>query len=156
MNDEEQLEEFKLSITLRRATALDMPEVASVFGKSRRQALPFLPVLHTPEEDIAYFLNSVFPNNQVYVAVDKKIVGFIAFDQEWVHHLYLLPDHQNMGTGARLLELAKKDATRLQLWAFQKNTRALEFYARHGFRVLKETDGAENQEKEPDALLEWS
>lgn len=167
MNEEEQLEEFKLSIIVRKAIAADMPEVARVFAKSRAESLPFLPQLHTSAEDIDYFSNTVFPNNHVFVAenegnivdkrnVDRKIVGFIAFDSEWVHHLYLLADHQNMGIGATLLDLAKEHSTRLQLWVFQKNARALAFYARNGFRVLKETDGAENEEKEPDALLEWS
>lgn len=175
--EEEQLEEFKLSIIVRRATAADMPEVAAVFAKSRAESLPFLPQLHTPEEDIEYFSNTVFASHQVFVAVsddnivdkrnddkrsdderidDPRIVGFIAFDSAWVHHLYLLPDHQNMRLGARLLDLAKEHSSRLQLWVFQKNARALAFYARNGFRVLKETDGAENEEKEPDAILEWS
>lgn len=61
-----------------------------------------------------------------------------------------------MGIGATLLKLAKKRSTRLRLWVFQRNKNALAFYARQGFTVLKETDGRENEEKEPDALLEWS
>ena len=43
----------------------------------------------------------------------------------------------------------------LQLWVFQKNTGAIRFYERHGFRLVKLTDGAENMEREPDALYAW-
>jgi len=39
---------------------------------------------------------------------------------------------------------------------FQKNTGAIRFYERHGFRLVKLTDGADNVEREPDALYYWS
>lgn len=38
---------------------------------------------------------------------------------------------------------------------FQRNTRAISFYERNGFRMVKETDGATCEEKLPDALYEW-
>ena len=43
----------------------------------------------------------------------------------------------------------------LRLWVFQENVGARRFYERRGFRLVRETDGAGNEEKEPDALLEW-
>ena len=43
----------------------------------------------------------------------------------------------------------------LRLWVFQRNTPALRFYAARGFRVVEHTDGSRNEEREPDALLEW-
>jgi hypothetical protein len=43
----------------------------------------------------------------------------------------------------------------LRLWAFQRNVQALRFYAARGFRVIERTDGSRNEEREPDALLEW-
>lgn len=44
----------------------------------------------------------------------------------------------------------------LQLWAFQRNLRAIKFYERHGFRLVRETDGSGNEEREPDALYAWN
>ena len=41
----------------------------------------------------------------------------------------------------------------LQLWTFQVNDRARAFYARHGFREVELTDGATNEEHEPDVRL---
>jgi len=43
----------------------------------------------------------------------------------------------------------------LQLWVFQLNEGARRFYERHGFRLVKLTDGAGNMERTPDALYEW-
>jgi ribosomal protein S18 acetylase RimI-like enzyme len=43
----------------------------------------------------------------------------------------------------------------LQLWVFQRNAGARRFYERHGFRLVKLTDGSANMEREPDALYAW-
>ena len=43
----------------------------------------------------------------------------------------------------------------MRLWTFQRNQRARRFYERRGFRLVLLTDGADNEEKEPDALYEW-
>jgi hypothetical protein len=60
------------------------------------------------------------------------------------------------GIGSRLLNIAKAQRTKLRLWAFQRNEIAKQFYSERGFYALKETDGAENEEKEPDVLFEWA
>jgi GNAT superfamily N-acetyltransferase len=134
----------------------DAERVAKVFKASRFDALPYLPELHTPEEDVNYFKNVVFRENEVFLAlVSGDIVGFIAFNKEWINHLYLLPAVQRKGIGRQLLELAKNQTQPLKLWTFQKNVRAQSFYAKHGFIIVKTTDGSENQEKEPDVLLQW-
>jgi hypothetical protein len=43
----------------------------------------------------------------------------------------------------------------LELWVFQRNDAAREFYARHGFIELRRTDGSGNEEREPDVRLAW-
>ena len=61
------------------------------------------------------------------------------------------------GVGSSLLGRAKELRPQgLYLWVFQKNTGAIRFYERHGFRLVKLTDGAENMEREPDARYEWT
>lgn len=135
-----------------------MSEVARVFKASRQNAMPFLPEIHTSDEDADYFTNVVFAENHVYVAIELKserIIGFIAFRDEWVNHLYILPQFQKFGLGSKLLALAKQHAQSLELWTFQKNLVAQCFYEKHGFIVIKRTDGTGNEEKEPDVLLRW-
>jgi len=43
----------------------------------------------------------------------------------------------------------------LQLWTFQVNDEARRFYGREGFVEVEHTDGAGNEEGEPDVRLEW-
>ena len=42
------------------------------------------------------------------------------------------------------------------LWVFQRNIRALDFYARYGCIEVRRTDGIDDEEHEPDVLLRWS
>jgi hypothetical protein len=54
-----------------------------------------------------------------------------------------------------LLQVARRSFDRLQLWTFQRNAPACRFYETIGFVLVRETDGAGNEEKEPDALYLW-
>ena len=112
-------------------------------------------MLHTPDEDRAFIAGNVLPTCTVWVAVSERIVGFIAFRKGWIDHLYVDPDHHRQGIGSALLEKAFAVEPVLQLWAFQRNADALRFYQRKGFRIVELTDGARNEEKEPDARLVW-
>ncbi|MEM9582102.1 MAG: GNAT family N-acetyltransferase [Pseudomonadota bacterium] len=115
-----------------------------------------MPELHSSDAYTAYFRDVVFRECAVWVAEARgTLVGFCASREDWIDHLYLLPDYVGQSIGATLLEKAKAGQASLQLWVFQQNTKAQRFYARHGFRKVKETDGASNAEKTPDALFEW-
>lgn len=84
------------------------------------------------------------------------MVGLIAFREGWIDQLYVLPEHQGRGTGNALLQVAQRDFNSLQLWTFQRNAPARRFYEARGFVLVQETDGARNEEKEPDALYRWT
>ncbi len=86
----------------------------------------------------------------------KLVVGIIAYTSNWINQLYVLPEMQGRGIGSTLLAVAQTDATHLQLWTFQKNALARQFYEAKGFVSIKQTDGSENEEKEPDVLYAWS
>ena len=140
---------------LRRATPEDAAEIAVLLRRTLSQALPYLPVLHTPDEDHAYIAGHVLPTCTVWVAVTDRFVGFIAFRSGWIDHLYVDVGHHGRGIGSALLDKAFAAEADLQLWAFQKNASALRFYQRKGFRIVERTDGSRNEEKEPDARLLW-
>jgi prepilin-type N-terminal cleavage/methylation domain-containing protein len=146
------------SIAIHEATEADMPEVAGVFRLSRRHALPYLPELHSPEEDRNYFARVIFPRDEVWIARDTasgNLIAFIAFSKELVDHLYVLPGFQRQGVGEKLLNIAKERLASMQLWVFQRNVDAQRFYAKRGFEVIRRTEGSGNEEREPDALMEW-
>ena len=148
----------EIDCIIREASLSDMTAVAQVFRLCRETALPFLPSLHTPEEDLEFFSNVVFPKNYLFVAIacdTKRICGFIAFSNDFVDHLYVHPESQGLGLESRLLNVAKKQSVSLKLWTFQKNLMARKFYSEQGFIQIEETDGTGNEEKEPDVLLEW-
>lgn len=141
---------------LRKASDEDMYAVAEVARQSRRHFLSYLPDLHSPEEDKSFFRTIVFEECDVWVVEDRsEIVGFCAFKEGWLDHLYFLPSHVGKRLGQRLLAKAKDAHSHLQLWVFQQNTRAIRFYERHGFVKVRETDGSDNEERVPDALFEW-
>ena len=83
------------------------------------------------------------------------MTGFIAFREGWIDQLYVLPGAQGRGTGTALLKIAQQASDPLQLWTFQRNTKARHFYQHRGFALVRETDGSGNEEKEPDALYLW-
>jgi GNAT superfamily N-acetyltransferase len=63
---------------------------------------------------------------------------------------------QGRGVGTELLDIAKGVCHRLQLWTFQRNAPARRFYEARGFMLIEETDGARNEEREPDARYLWT
>ena len=84
------------------------------------------------------------------------LTGIIAFRNDWIDQLYVLPEVQGCGVGSELLQVAKRACDCLQLWTFQRNLRARRFYEARGFALVEETDGARNEEKEPDARYLWT
>lgn len=148
-----------VSISTRLATAEDMPAVAELFKRTFQKTYPHFPELHTVEEDVEYFSAVVFAKDRVQLALHPQsgeLLGFIAFNPEMVNHLYVAPEAAGQGIGRHLLEFAKAQRRTLRLWTFQCNEAAQSFYAKQGFKVVQMTDGAHNEERQPDVLLEWN
>jgi len=145
-----------MAIALRPAGPQDGDAIAAVFGAARRAAMAYLPALHSSDEDRAYFAGVVAAGGTTVALRGGRVVAFIALAEGWVEHLYVDPAHQRHGIGATLLRHAQAAAPEgLELWVFQRNTVAIAFYERHGFRLAERTDGAGNQEREPDARMVW-
>lgn len=146
---------MKITTTYRDAIKRDGPIVAKVFRATTRHDLPYLPELHTDEDDVRHFTEIVEHQKATVAEVDGQIVGFSATLPGHLNYLYILPNYQGNGIGSTLLKRAMDDNTELQLWAFQKNTRAREFYEHFGFHVAELTDGQANEEHEPDVRYIW-
>ena len=142
---------------IRRLAFADMDAAAAVHRASFDHALPLLAGLHTPDEDRVFYRTQVFSSCQVWGAEKQgKLVGIIAFREGWIEQLYVLPDAQGQGLGGDLLAVARATFTPLCLWTFQCNRRARRFYELNGFVALRETDGSDNEENEPDVLYRWA
>jgi putative acetyltransferase len=141
---------------LRRLAIEDMDAAAVVHRTSFDQALPPLAGLHTPAEDRWFFRERMFPTCQLWGSFsDRELVGFIAFREDWIDQLYILPTWQGRHIGTTLLNIAQRRFDRLSLWTFQRNQTARKFYEKHGFRLVVETDGSRNEENEPDVMYSW-
>ena len=140
---------------LRPATADDLDGVAEVFAHAREGMFEYIPRLHTPEEDRA-FLSGLLATTEVWVAEDatRRVVGFVSLDGSLLGHIYA--DPRGAGVGSALLAKAKElRPAGFHLWVFQRNQGARRFYERHGLQLAELTDGAANEEREPDARYEW-
>jgi len=144
-------------LELRQLTLGDMDRAALVHRASFNERLPWLSGLHTPDEDRRFFREHVFAECRVWGAFESGVMlGIIAFREGWIDQLYVLPCAQGRGIGAALLEIVRSGGKDLSLWTFQRNAAARRFYERHGFVVMKQTDGSGNEEREPDVLYRWA
>lgn len=144
-------------MTLRPATPEDAPALAVILRTCFRVSLPFLPELHTAEEDLAYVSGRLMAEDAVWVAeMEGLVVGYVAFRPGWIDHLYVHPERQGQGIGPALLGKALEDGRARQLWTFRQNTRARRFYEARGFRPVEFTDGSGNEERAPDVRYLWS
>jgi GNAT superfamily N-acetyltransferase len=141
---------------VREASLDDVVGIIEVFHLSRRAAMPWLPVLHTAEEDLAFFRSQVDRGSGWVVAGDDALLGFAICSPGWLDHLYVRPEERGRGVGSALLQKAKRDQPDgIDLWVFQRNAPARTFYAERGFVEVSLTNGATNEEREPDALMHW-
>jgi ribosomal protein S18 acetylase RimI-like enzyme len=145
-------------LKIRPASNDDAEAIADVHLVARRNAMPWLPELHSREESIVYFRNEVIQRQAVIVAeLDGTVVGFVALDGGHIDHLYVATGVQGRGIGEALLATAKTmRPAGLSLWTFQRNERARRFYEARGFAAARFTDGSRNEEREPDVLYVWS
>lgn len=142
---------------LRLATPDDAPAIAVILRTCFRISLPFLPEMHTAEEDLAYVSGRLMAEDAVWVAeAEGLVVGYVAFREGWIDHLYVQPDRQGQGIGPALLAKALADGRPKQLWTFQQNARARRLYEARGFRPMEFTDGSGNEERTPDVRYLWS
>ena len=128
---------------IRKAKLDDLARIAEIEVFNYR--LNFYPIF---KDDSFYFgemqvLNvtqtNKSPMDQLWVYDDNGIVkGFLWVDDKQIKKLFVEPVLQSRGIGAKLLEHAVSELGATYLWALEKNTRAIAFYKRHGFRVTDE------------------
>ena len=141
---------------IRRAAAADAPAVADVWLRAFRSAYAFPPA--HPDDDVRGWIRDVLlPAGATWVAEDHgRVVALLAVTPGWVDQLYVDPPAHGQGIGRALLDHAKAlEPAGLELWTFQANARARRFYARNGFVEVELTEGAGNEEHQPDVRLAW-
>jgi len=146
-----------LPFKLRPATDEDAQAIAGVYFASFR-LLTFLPMLHTLPSYHWYVADRMLKEWVVTVAEDGTgVVAFLGLRGEELGHFYVRPNRIGQGAGTLLLEAAKSSGVEaLELWCFQANVRARRFYEARGFKAIRFTDGADNEERMPDVRYRWA
>jgi len=132
----------------------DLEQVVDLFDRSRAIGLPFLPRLHSRDEDRAFLAQFVASEEMTVAVHDGRIAGFMVCTPGWIEQLYLDPDLRGQGIGRALVDFAKTGTDTLHLWCFAQNSAARAFYAAQGFAEIGGSDG-DNEEGLPDILLRW-
>ena len=144
------------AVTLRPAAQSDAEAIADIHLAAFRAAYDFPPA-HPDAEVRDWVAHHLLPTTETWLAeADGHVVAFLSLADGWVEQLYVAPEWTGRGIGSGLMRLAKeRQPGGLQLWTFQVNRGARRFYERHGFAVAEETDGAGNEERQPDVRYVW-
>ena len=80
------------------------------------------------------------PYSKTYVYEEgNKIKGFISIIQNnFIGALFVDNNSQGNGIGKKLLDFAKEEYKSLSLAVYKENEKALKFYLREGFSIVKE------------------
>ena len=120
----------------------ELTQLLVVFNEAKASTTGFTN-LNTEFKD---FFKSI-AGEKIYVAkVNNNIAGFLSiWEQEnFIHHLYVLPKFQNLGIGKALLqECEKKYGLPLKLKCVKANTKASTFYERNGWTAKTTAIGPE-------------
>jgi len=146
-------------VEIRRARDDEIEPLTQLFIRARNE-MDYLP--RVPDEASAPIAARIREHEDVWVAEeDGRLVGFLGIEHSTnlgapvLEKIYVAPAEQNRGIGSALLDKAKElRPDELYLWVFQRNP-ARRLYERQGFELVKLTDGADNMEREPDALYRW-
>ena len=111
---------------------------------------------HPVADQREYFVSQIVPANRVTLALlEFQLVGFIASSSESIAQLHVQVGLHRQGIGSALLALSKgRSAGSLWLYAFTRNTRACQFYEKHGFVAVER--GFEPTWKLEDVKYRWA
>ena len=129
-------------MNIRKATYDDLARIAEIEIFNYR--LHFYPIF---QNDDFYFADLTVPAQMeslkprlpnLWVYDDGVVKGFLEAENQEVKKLFVEPVLQGQSIGAELLMYAIREMDVRTLWALEKNTRAIAFYQRHGFRLTKD------------------
>ncbi len=124
---------------IRQARLEDLARIAEIEIFNYRQN--FYPIF---QSDWFYFQELTVPRQMekyrpalsgFWVYDDGAVKGFFQTEQGELKKLFVEPVLQGHAIGGELLDFAIVELDVRFLWALEKNTRAIAFYQRHGFRV---------------------
>ena len=131
--------------------------VADVWLRSRDASVPAIPPPVHSDDDVRAYFAVVLATREVWVVEgDDQVVALLVLDGDEIDQLYVDPSWTGRGLGSQLIDVAKdRSPSGLNLWTFQSNKRARQFYERRDFIAGEMTDG-KNEEGAPDVRYRWA
>ena len=134
-------------MNIRKATEKDLSRIAEIFVFNNR--MNYYPIFR----DISYSFGELqvvtlvdhhFGEKDVleniFVYDDGIVRGFLQMRGREIYKLYVDTFFQGRGIGDKLIEYAIANYAADELWALEKNVRAIAFYQRHGFQLSGEKE----------------
>lgn len=127
-------------MNIRKAGEDDLSRVAEIYIFNNRTN--FFPIFRDEgfsfgELQVVPLANDYFKKEEIikniYVFDDGVIKGFLQMNGTEICKLYVDTFFQSDGIGGKLLDFAVKEFHADNLWALEKNVRAISFYQKHGF-----------------------
>ena len=137
---------------IRKLQDADIDRVADIWLDANLKAHSFI----SPQYWKGNFetVKKMLPQAEVYVYEnDREIWGFIGLNGAYIEGIFVSGEMQSRGVGKRLLDFVKTKKTELRLNVYQKNMRAIRFYQREGFKILRE--GMDEATGEKDYEMTW-
>lgn len=137
---------------IRKLQDADIDRVADIWLDANLKAHSFI----SPQYWKGNFetVKKMLPQAEVYVYEnDREIWGFIGLNGAYIEGIFVSGEMQSRGIGKRLLGFVKTKKTELRLNVYQKNMRAIRFYQREGFKILRE--GMDEATGEKDYEMTW-
>lgn len=132
---------------IRKLKDTDIDKVAKIWLDTNMKAHDFIPSQYW--QNNYNMVKEMFLLTEVYVYENtKEIHGFIGLHNEYIEGIFVSSKAQSQGIGKLLLNFVKDKKEKLRLSVYQKNTRAIHFYQREGFKIQCESLDKSTGEKE--------
>jgi GNAT superfamily N-acetyltransferase len=154
--------ESSLKVEVRPIAPSDLDAVVVGWHQTNRDSYTYVALhqQHTLADARDFFVNNVMRECDVRVAVARvngaqTACGVIALKADWIMQLAVFAGWRRHGVGSVLVSHAMSlRPSGLQLYTFQRNTPARDFYERRGF-VAAAFGVSPAPESEPDVLYRW-
>lgn len=137
---------------IRELQKADTDKVADIWLDTNIKAHYFIPAQYWKSNFES--VKEMLPQAEVYIYEnDKEIQGFIGLNDDYIEGIFVSDKMQSQGIGKLLLNYVKDKRNKLLLNVYQKNTRAISFYQREGFKVQHSSFDEAAGEK--DYVMAW-
>lgn len=132
-------------MNIRKATKKDLSRIAEIYVFNNR--MNYWPIFKDDgfsfgELQVVTMIDNYFGKDEILKNIlvydDGLIKGFIQMNGTEICKLYVDTFFQSEGIGKELIEYVINEYDANNLWALEKNKRAISFYKKHGFNLTGE------------------